>query len=203
MPPGRRCSRLGQRVQAGIVDAGRAETQVDLSCTLGVHVGSEGDEGFASMSEMAAGTGSVDALGEGLAEATDASTVSTALADLFQFLVTKTPMDVQVIPMDEPDDPPGADYDATIFLKDATPLSGRPPEPEGFASMDETFFHDTVPGTTLTFDLDFYNNTVPPIDHIQFFKLWILVLGNRSEVLGRVMVAIIVPSPEDDWFPGP
>ncbi len=150
---------------------------------IGAHVGSESDDGCASMREMAAGTGSVDALGAGLAEATDASTVGTALADLFHELATITPMDVQVIPMDEPDDPPGADYDATIFLKDATPVTGLPMAPEGFSSMDHSFFFDTVPGTALTFELDFYNNTVPPLDGAQVFKLWIVAMGNGVEHL--------------------
>jgi hypothetical protein len=167
---------------------------------IGVHVGSVGDEGYASMDAMAVETGSVDLEGESLAAASDVSTVGTVIVDLFQTLATTTPMDVQVIPIDVPDDPPGADYDATIFLKDATPVTGFPMAPEGFSSMDHTFFFDTVPGTALTFELDFYNNTVAPVDVTLVFKLWIVVRADNVEHLESWPVYVLVPTEGMEWI---
>jgi len=168
---------------------------------VGVHVGSEGDEGYATMSEMALGTGSVDLEGTSLVEATAVPGVETTIVDLFATLAYATPMDVQVIAVDEPDDPPGADYDATAFLKDATPVTGFPDAPEGFASMDNTFFLDTVPGTVLTFELDFYNNTVlNEYDAYQIFRFWIVVLANGVEHLEARPVYVFVPKERRGWL---
>ena len=179
------------------------ESMLDIGARfIGVHVGTEEDRGFGSMSAMAVATGSVDATGEGLVSAEDPSTVSTAIADLFLTLASSNPMDVNACPLDADDDPV-EEYDATVFLKDVTPLSGRPPAPEGFSSMDGTFFYDVVPGTSLAFDLDFYNDTVPAAEHMQFFKLRILVLGNGREVRSRVVFAVTVPAREGGMVPGP
>jgi len=166
---------------------------------IGVHVGSEGDEGYASMEEMAVATGSVDLDGAGLAAAVDVSTVGTAIVDLFQTLATTTPMDVRMIPIDEPGYPPEGDYDATVFLKDATPISGFPDAPEGYESADMTFFHGTVPGTVLDFAVDLYNNTVPPLESDQLFRLRIVVLGNGVEHLRTWMVYVLVPTEPVGW----
>ena len=168
---------------------------------IGVHVGTEEDPGYGSMAEMGTRTGSVDLEGAALASAVDATSAGTAIVDLFVTLVTTTPMDVQVIPIDEPDDPPGAEYDATFFLKDATPLTGFPDAPEGFASMDETFFHDTVPGTSLTFELDFYNNTVEGANNeVLVFRLWIVVLASGVEHLEIRPAYVFVPYRYHAWL---
>ena len=94
----------------------------------------------------------------------------------------------------EPDDPPGADYDASVFIKDITPVSGFPAPPEGYREMDETYFYGVVPGTMVTFQVDFYNSTKPPLDTAQVFKAWIVVLGNSVARLDSRKVVIIVPT---------
>ena len=73
-------------------------------------------------------------------------------------------------------------------------MYGFPDAPIGFASMDETYFYAVVPGTHVTFDVDFYNNTVPPLDTAQVFKAWIVVLGYGVARLDQRKVVIIVPT---------
>ena len=143
---------------------------------------------------MATATGSVDETGAPLVVTTETGDISTSIVDLIATLATATPQDVNAVPQDEPDDPPGADYDATLFIKDITPLRGYPDAPAGFESMDETFFYGVIPGTSVTFDVDFHNDTVRPTASAQVFKAWILVLGNSVARLDRRMVVIIVPT---------
>jgi hypothetical protein len=161
---------------------------------IGVQVNSWGIEGLAAMQEMAVGTGAVDAMGAPLVEQSEDGTVSTAIVDMIATLATATPQDVNAIGQDEPDDPPGADYDASVFIKKITPVSGFPAPPEGYSSMDDVFFYDVVPGTQVTFQVDFYNSTVPPLDTAQVFKAWIIVLGNSVARLDSRKVVIIVPT---------
>jgi hypothetical protein len=143
---------------------------------------------------MATGTGSVDSAGEPLVQSANFGRVSESIVDLIATLAVSTPQDVNAVPQDEPDDPPGADYDATLFIKNITPLRGYPDAPEGFSSMDSIFFYGVIPGTSVTFDVDFHNNTVPPTASAQVFKAWILVLGNSVARLDRRKVVIIVPT---------
>jgi hypothetical protein len=161
---------------------------------VGVQVSTWSTSGLASMQEMARGTGSVDGTGAPLVEQSDSGTVSTSIVDMIATLATATPQDVNAIPEDEPGDPPGAEYDATIFVKDITPVSGFPDAPTGFASMDEDYFYGVVPGTMVTFEIDFYNNTVEPEDSALVFKAWIVVMGNDVTRLDERMVIIIVPT---------
>jgi hypothetical protein len=161
---------------------------------IGIQVNSWGTEGLAAMQEMSVGTGAVDAMGAPLVEQSEGGTVSTGIVDMIATLATATPQDVNAIGQDEPDDPPGADYDASLFIKDITPVSGFPAPPEGYREMDETFFYGVVPGTQVTFQVDFYNNTVPPLDTAQVFKAWIIVLGNSVARLDSRKVVIIVPT---------
>jgi len=91
-----------------------------------------------SYGAMASGTGTVDATGEPLVEKAVFGRVSETIVDLIATLATSTPQDVNAVPQDEPDDPPGANYDATVFIKNITPLHGYPDSPEGFSTMDST-----------------------------------------------------------------
>jgi len=137
---------------------------------IGVQVNTWSTEGLAAMQQMALGTGSVDAMGEPLVAQTDDGTVSTGIVDQIATLATATPQDVNAVPQDEPGDPPGAEYDASVFVKDITPMWGFPDAPIGFSHFDETYFYAVIPGTQVTFDVDFYNNTVPPLETAQVFK---------------------------------
>jgi hypothetical protein len=46
----------------------------------------------------------------------------------------------------------------------------------------------------VTFEIDFYNNTVEPEDSALVFKAWIVVMGNDVTRLDERMVIIIVPT---------
>jgi hypothetical protein len=155
---------------------------------IGVQVSTWASAGLASMQAMSTSTGSVDAMGAPLVEQTDSGTVSTAIVDMIATLATATPQDVNAIPEDVVPDPPGAEYDARVFV------SGFPTSPEGFDSMDETYFYGVVPGTMVTFEIDFYNNTVEPVDTALVFKAHIVVMGNDVTRLDERLVIIIVPT---------
>jgi hypothetical protein len=115
--------------------------------------------------------------------------------------VSEGPVDVQGLAVDVPDDPPeGAEYDSTVFVKDLTPYEGFPTAPEGFSSMDETTFHDVVPGTLVQFELDLYNNTIPPMDVFLVFRVWIDVVGEGSIVFNTFEFVVIVPTERYGWF---
>jgi hypothetical protein len=60
--------------------------------------------------------------------------------------------------------------------------------------MDETYFYGVVPGTMVTFEIDFYNNTVEPEDTALVFKAHIVVMGNDVTRLDERLVIIIVPT---------
>jgi hypothetical protein len=161
---------------------------------VGVFVNNFGTEGLPAMQAMSTATGAVDATGAPLIEQTDSGAVSTGIVDMIATLATATPQDVNAIPEDVVPDPPGAEYDARAFVKDITPVSGFPTSPEGFASMDETYFYGVVPGTRVTFEIDFYNNTVEPVDTALVFKAHIVVMGNDVTRLDERLVIIIVPT---------
>ncbi len=161
---------------------------------VGVFVGTAGGEGHDSMIYVSQATGSVDAMGNALVEVTSSGGVSTGIVSMIETLASFTPQDVNAVPRDEPNDPPAAEYDAAVFVKDITPVSGFPGIPEGYSGQDEDYFFDVVPGTQVTFNIDFYNNTVEPVDSALVFKAWIVVLGNDVAMLDRRMVIIIVPT---------
>jgi len=66
--------------------------------------------------------------------------------------------------------------------------------PEGYSGMDAYTFFDVVPGTMVTFDVDLYNDSVPPTASAQVFKAWIVVTGNAVAELDRRMVIVVVPA---------
>jgi hypothetical protein len=110
-------------------------------------------------------------------------------------------MDVTALSEDEPDDPPGADYDATAFIKDITPLSGSPGIPDGFSHRDESTFYSVAPGTRLTFEVDTYNNTIPPEDQSRWFRCWIHGYTNDGTVIASFEIIVIVPTvPGNGWW---
>jgi hypothetical protein len=161
---------------------------------VGVFVDNYGTEGLAAMQQMSVDTGTVDGMGAPLIEVSASGAVSTGIVSTIATLASATPQDVNAVGQDETGDPPGAEYDATVFIKDITPVSGFPAPPEGYTHMDETYFYGVVPGTDVTFRIDFYNNTVPPLDSAQVFKAWIVVLGNSVARLDQRKVVIIVPT---------
>jgi hypothetical protein len=161
---------------------------------VGVFVENWGTEGLDTMEQMSIDTGSVDAMGNPLIEVTSSGSVSSGIVSMVETLASFTPQDVNAVPRDEPGDPVGAEFDAALFVKAIVPVSGFPDAPIGFTGMDSVYFFDVVPGTQVTFDVDFYNNIVEPVDSALVFKAWIVVLGNDVALLDKRMVIIIVPT---------
>jgi hypothetical protein len=83
------------------------------------------------------------------------------------------------------------DVDTTEFIKGITPVSADPPDQVG--SMDLTTFYEVLPGTTVTFEVDFYNDVFEPeTPEATLFEATIYVVG-ESTVLDSREVYIIVP----------
>lgn len=99
-------------------------------------------------------------------------------------------MDVGATAVDEPDDPPGDDYDATVFFQSISPISGDPGVSVGFATFDEDRFYGVVPGTELTFRVDLYNSTFPPTGSIAVFKASFSLFGPDDVVVGSIPIII-------------
>ncbi len=99
-------------------------------------------------------------------------------------------MDVGAAAVDEPDDPPADDYDATVFFLSVAPISGDPGVSIGFATFDEDTFYGVVPGTALTFRVDLYNSTFPPTGSIAVFKASFSLFGPDDVVVGSIPIII-------------
>lgn len=75
------------------------------------------------------------------------------------------------------------------FIKAIVPV---PPPPAG-ASIEGNIFKGVHPGSTVTFELDAYNDFVPHIDRDQLFTIVVQVLGDGVTVLDTRTVFVIVP----------
>lgn len=159
---------------------------------LGVVVG-EWEYSMASMRAMSLGTNAVDATGNALVVQTESGNIGTAIVDMISELATATPQDVHCTSRDEPDDPAGADYDATVFIQDISPKRASPDAPVGFTHMDETTFYGVTPNTRVTFGVDFHNDTIPQTGAPQGYWLWISAWYNDVTFLDERKVLVIVP----------
>jgi hypothetical protein len=160
---------------------------------IGVFVSSWDDEGLHAMESMSEDTGAVDIYGNPLVVHAETGSVSTAIVDMIRALAATGLADVSSRADDEPDDPPGANFDATRFVRSSRPDSASPPAPEGFAYLDETTFHGVEPGTVVRFDVSFSNTVVAPTSVAQFFRVWITVIADGVARLDRRLFIVIVP----------
>jgi hypothetical protein len=86
--------------------------------------------------------------------------------------------------------------DTTQFIKAVVPTSADPAS--GADSMDTTTFYGVDPGTTVKFNVDFYNDFYEPTTpESTLFQAWIYVLGEGSQLSSR-QVYIIVPGKDAD-----
>ncbi len=141
---------------------------------------------------MATMTGSVDASGSALVFPAPMGSVGDRVVMAIETLALHTPMDVTT----EADDwQPNPDaVDATRFIKSITAIEGfGPAAGMGYDHHDTTTFYAVVPGTTLQFDVDFWNDFRMPSTSAQIFRAKIAVIGNRSARLDERNVYIIVP----------
>ena len=74
----------------------------------------------------------------------------------------------------------------------AVPGAGAVPG-TGYTSKDATTFYGVTPGTQVEFDVDFYNDIVPPPPTAQVYRARIVVLGNGVARLSERMVYVVVP----------
>ena len=140
---------------------------------------------------MATMTGSVDGSGNPLVFPAPAGNVSDQVVMAIQTLAAHTPMDVTTENDDWQPNPDGVD--ATRFIKSVTAIDGQPGMSVGFDHHDLTTFYRVVPGTTLRFDVDFWNDFRMQGPTAQVFRAIIAVIGNRSARLDERRVYIIVP----------
>jgi hypothetical protein len=81
-----------------------------------------------------------------------------------------------------------------MFIKSITAIEGFGPSAgSGYDHHDDTTFYGVVPGTTVQFDVDFWNDFRMPSTSAQIFRARIAVIGNRSARLDERNVYIIVP----------
>lgn len=141
---------------------------------------------------MALGTGSVDASNQPLVFPADLGLVSDSVVDAISELALHTPMDVSCEAEDRQPNPDA--FDATQFIKRLTAIEGfGPGAGQGYDHHDDEIFYRVVPGTSLRFEVDFFNDVRPPAATAQIFRATIYVLGNRSARLDARNVYIIVP----------
>jgi len=149
--------------------------------------------------ELARRLGSVSRDGTPLVYNASGGNVSTAIIEGIQTLIGGTPQDVNTLVINV-DGNPGA-VDASGFIKAVVPNTGCNASTGAcgvspgvtYASQDETTFYGVIPGTRVSFDLDFYNDFVTPPPTAQIYRARILVLGNGVAELDSRNVYIIVP----------
>ena len=138
---------------------------------------------------MAVQTGSVDGAGRPLVYPALIGMVDESVVEGIRTLVTTTPQDVTTTKEDVPPNP--GDVNATDFIVAITPVAAEPAT--GASGFDATTFFDVTPGTAVDFQVDFYNDFVPPPAVAQVFRARIVVLGNYVARLDERRVFVIVP----------
>jgi hypothetical protein len=163
---------------------------------VGVYVQRWTEEGLAAMQAMATDTGTVDADGNPLVSISADGSVSADIVDMIETLANFTPQDVSTTTEDDATDLYA--FDARQFITRIRPVNAIPVT--GAERWDETTFYMVQPGTSVVFDVTFYNSVFPPRDVAAVFKATIVVVGNGVARLDARTVVIIVP-PEGDWVP--
>ena len=124
----------------------------------------------------------------------DGSGLSGAVVDGIGTLVGGTPQDVSTTTENVAGNPDG--FDATRFIKSIVPFEGYDAAGNpgmGYASKDTTMFYQVIPGTTVEFDVDFWNDVRPTPVLTEIHRATIIVIGNGVARLSERQVYIIVP----------
>ena len=156
---------------------------------ISVFSGESGGDG--DYRQLAVDTGTVRQNGDPLVFGISAngSGLSSVIVDAVEELVAATPQDVDTRRENVPGNPD--EFDATRFIKSITPASADPTD--GISGMNDTTFLGVIPGTDVTFAIDFYNDVRPPASTAQIFKAKIIVVGNGVTDLDERNVYIVVP----------
>lgn len=163
---------------------------------IGVAVGGGGRT---EMEAMARATGSVDGSGMPLVYDSSGGTVSSSIIDGIGTLIGGTPQDVNTRTENVAGNPDGVD--ATGFIKMIVPQTGCNPSSGAcgpspgntYDHQDDTTFYEVIPGTRVSFDVDFYNDFVTPPATAQIYRALIVVIGNNVAELDSRQVFIVVP----------
>ncbi|MBX3246924.1 MAG: VWA domain-containing protein [Myxococcales bacterium] len=150
--------------------------------------------GRADMEEAARRTGTVDGSSRPVVLDASGGTVSEGIIDAIGTLVGGVVQDVSTRTENVPVNP--GDTDARGFIKRITPVGSiREGIPgAGISGFDETTFFQVIPGTIVTFEVDFYNDfRVPETEAAEIHRARIIVVGNGVADLDARQVYIIVP----------
>ncbi len=159
---------------------------------VGIHSG--GNPGHYEALAMATGTVRADGTPLVFRINGDGSGLDRTIVDAVAELVGGTPQDVNTRTENVPGNPD--DFDATQFIKAIVPIEGYGPGGApgmGYDSKDSTTFYRVIPGTTVEFRVDFYNDVRPPGVTAEIFKAKIVVVGNGVADLDSRNVYIVVP----------
>ncbi len=148
------------------------------------------------LEHVARATGTVNSSGAPLVYQSGAA-VTADVVDAIAELAGNTPQDVSTITEDLPDwdeylargEP---EIDATRMIKSITPLRANP-ESGLLGGMNETSFLGVIPGTSVTFQVEFMNDVVPPRETSRIYEALIIVIGNGVARLDVRHVYIVVP----------
>ena len=150
--------------------------------------------------ELARRLGSVGPDGRPLVYNASGGTVSNAIIEGIQTLIGSTPQDVNTLALNVDGNP--GNVDATGFIKSITPNTGcnattgvcGPVAGVTYERQDDTTFYSVIPGTRVSFDVDFWNDFVPSPAQAQIYRARILVLGNGVAELDSRNVYIVIPT---------
>ena len=166
---------------------------------IGVNVGTDINGAAASqdLTQLAMRTGTVSATGSPLVYTGAASTTADQIISGIRSVVSGTPQDVSTRRENVAGNPD--DFDATRFIQSIVPLEGQNGSVRGampgvtYTSKDTTTFYAVIPGTTVEFTVDFWNDVRMPATTAQIFRARIIVVGNGVADLDERQVYIIVP----------
>jgi hypothetical protein len=169
-------------------------------------------DAYSDLNETAIATGAVDLEGNPLVFdiGSNGENLDTQVVDAVEILATKVPFDVDTYTRDMPDgymDPGWEEVDATCFIKKRIPQPGWDPPPgytadEAVAFYDQSAFYLVLPGTQITFRVQFQNyideatNCYEGDDFARVFLARIIVRGDGVTDLDEREVVIIVPARE-------
>jgi hypothetical protein len=163
-------------------------------------------EGF---TDVATGTGSVDAAGRPLVFTinADGTGLDIRVVDAIEALASQVPIDISADAVDVAEGP-GDTVDATVFIDRVVPNeaggvadprdAGRvcvalPAEDRSSDTVPDVF-PDVLPGTIVCFDIEAARNeTIPPTAEPQLYRAQIRVIGEGITVLDTRDVYFLVP----------
>jgi hypothetical protein len=123
----------------------------------------------------------------------DGSGLGDLIVGAVQQLATLGRLDISTKTVGQPEGLQGEvitpGFTTADFIKSVTPVAPAPPG----ATIDGLVFRDVVPGSTVTFDVQGFNDFQPSISVDQLFAADIDVLGDLVTVLDVRTVYIIVP----------